>query len=292
MSRLMILSLLMVLLLSIEGCGTSVQPGQRGLRWSPLTQGLSNQPLKDGFYWRAPWNDVFVYDIRWQSFTERVDALSADDLPVTIHSAITLRPIDKEVYFLAQEIGPRWYQEVVRPQFLASVRNVLADYPMVTIPERSIEIGNKIEAVLVDALRGRHLEISNVALSEIELSKQVLQAVERKQAKEQEKEQKEFEVLIANRDAEIARITAKGQGDAIRIRADGEAEGLRIRADGQAKAQEAIGKTLTPDLLRFKLYDSPNSKIVLLPDNLNTPVIINPGPDQHKPLALGDPERR
>ena len=292
MSGRMLLPALIVMVLMLQACGTSVQPGQRGLRWYPLTQGLANQPLKDGFYWRAPWNDVYVYDIRWQSFTERVDALSADDLPVTIHSAITLRPIDKEVYFLAQELGPRWYQEVVRPQFLASVRNVLADYPMVTIPERSIEIGNKIEAVLVDALKGRHLEISNVALSEIELSKQVLQAVERKQAKEQEKEQKEFEVLIANRDAEIARITAKGQGDAIRIRADGEAEGLRIRANGQAKAQETIAKTLTPEYLRFKLYDSPNSKMVLLPDHLQTPILINPGPDQQKPLAHGEFEPR
>ncbi|HEX5545033.1 MAG TPA: hypothetical protein VFX10_06000, partial [Nitrospira sp.] len=53
-----------------------------------------------------------------------------------------------------------------------------------------------------------------------------------------------------------------------------------IRAAGQAKAQETITKTLTPDYLRFKLYDSSNSKFVLLPDKLNVPVIINPGTDQ------------
>lgn len=280
MSRVTTILLLLLVGFMLEACGTTVHPGQRGLRWYPLGEGLTTEPLKSGFYWRAPWNDVFVYDVRWQSFTEKVDALSADDLPVMLHSAITMRPVDRELYFLAQELGPRWYQEVVKPLFLSSVRSVISNYPMVTIPENSIEIGSKIEAVMVESLKGRHLEISTVALAEIELSKQVLQAVERKQAKEQEKEQKEFEVLIASRDAEIARISAKGQGDSIRIRSEGEAEGLKIRALGQAKAQETITKTLTAEYLRYKLYDSPNAKMVLLPDNLRVPILINPDQDR------------
>ncbi|MCC2642815.1 MAG: domain/Band 7 family protein [Nitrospira sp.] len=83
-------------------------------------------------------------------------------------------------------------------------------------------------------------------------------------------------MLIASRDAEIARISAKGQGDSIRIRSEGEAEGVKIRALGQARAQETITKTLTPEYLRYKLYDSPNAKMVLLPDNLHVPILINP----------------
>jgi regulator of protease activity HflC (stomatin/prohibitin superfamily) len=118
-----------------------------------------------------------------------------------------------------------------------------------------------------------------------------LEAVERKQAKEQEKEQKEFELVIADRDAEIMRRRAKGEGDSIRIRSEGEAEGLRIRATGQAKAQETISKTLTPDYLRFKLYDSQNSKFVLLPDKLNVPILINPGTDKPAQMTQ-DPTMR
>ena len=98
---------------------------------------------------------------------------------------------------------------------------------MVTLPERSSEIGNKIEAVMVESLKGRHLNIYSVALSEIEFSQMVLKAIEQKQAKEQEKEQKEFELVIAQRNAEIARIQAKGEGMPCRIRAEGESESLR-----------------------------------------------------------------
>ncbi len=272
--------LVIPILLLVSGCGRTVDPGKRGLRWSPLSGGLEKESLKDGFYWRAPWNDVFTYDVRYQSFTEKIDALTADDLSVSLHAAITMSPIAEEVYFLAQEVGSNWYQQLVRPQFLSAVRGVVAQYTMVTLPERSSEIGNKIEAVMVESLKGRHLNVYSVALSEIEFSKMVLQAIEQKQAKEQEKEQKEFEMVIAQRNAEIARIQAKGEGDALQIRAEGEGESLRIRAKGQSQAQEIITKTLTPDYLKYKLYESPNSKMIIVPDKSNVPIIVSPGSDQ------------
>ncbi len=271
------LLLLIPILMILQGCGTTVDPGNRGLRWRPLTSGLIKEPLKEGFYWRAPWNDVFVYDTRWKSFKEKVDALTADDLPVTVYAAITMRPIPDEIYFLAQEVGPDWYKQLVQPQLLSAVRGVVANYTMVTLPERSSEIGNKIEAVVVEALKGRHLDVYNVALSEMEFSQMVLRAIEQKQAKEQEKEQKDFEVVIAQRDAEIARIQAKGEGDSLKIRAEGEADSLRIRATGQSQAQEIITKTLTPQYLQFKLYESPNAKTIIVPEKLNVPMILSPG---------------
>ena len=102
---------------------------------------------------------MFEYDVRYQSFTEKIDALTADDLSVTLRVALTMSPSPEEIYFLAQEVGHNWYQQLVRPQFLSAVRGVVAQYAMVTLPERSSEIGNKIEAVMVESLKGRHLNI-------------------------------------------------------------------------------------------------------------------------------------
>ena len=285
MRRAITWSVLFGLLLSLAACGTTVHPGQRGLRWHPLTEGLAKEPLKSGFFWRAPWNDIFVYDVKSQSYTENIDALSADDLQVLIKAAIIVRPIPDEVYFLANELGSDFYPRVVKPEFMAAVRSVVSGYSMVTVPEKSTEIASKVQAVVVEKLSGRHLEIQSVALADVDFPQMVLSAIEQKQAKEQQKEQKEFELTIAAKDADIARTRAKGEGDAIRIRAEGEAEGLKIRAVGQAKAQETIGKTLTPDYLRFKLYDSPNAKLVLLPDNLKLPMVINPGTVESLPLS-------
>ncbi len=282
MSRWMAIGLILAALSGLHGCGTTVSPGQRGLRWYPLSEGLQTETLKSGFYWRAPWNDVYVYDVRLQSYTEMVDALSSDDLLVKLKAAIIMRPIAEEVYFLAQEIGPDFYPRVVRPELLAAVRSVVSNYPMVSVPEMSAEIASKVQAVVVDKLKGRHLEVHSVALADIELARIVLEAVEKKQAKEQEKEQKEFELTIAAKNAEIMRRLALGEGDSIRIRADGEAQGNIIRAKGQATAQETIAKTLTPAYLRYKLYDNPNAKMVLLPDDLRMPLVLNVDPEQGK----------
>jgi len=276
MRKMTLASLIIGSLLSLEACGTTVIPGERGLRWYPLTEGLTSETLKSGFYWRAPWNDIFRYDVRWQSYTENIDALSADDLQVLVKAAVIVRPIPEEVYFLAQEVGTDFYPRVIKPEFMAAVRSVVSGYPMVTVPERSAEIASKVQAVVVEKLKGRHLEIQSIALADIDFPQVVLSAIEQKQAKEQEKEQKEFELVIASKNADIARTRAKGEGDAIRIRSEGEAEGVKIRAAGQAKAQETISKTLTPDYLRYKLYDSQNSKLVLLPENLNIPILVNP----------------
>ena len=276
MRRIILTCLISGSLLSFAACGTTVTPGERGLRWYPLTEGLTSETLKSGFYWRAPWNDIFRYDIRWQSYTENIDALSADDLQVLIKAAVIARPLPEEIYFLAQEVGMDFYPRVVKPEFMAAVRSVVSGYPMVTVPERSAEIASKVQAVVVEKLKGRHLEIQSIALADIDFPQVVLSAIEQKQAKEQEKEQKEFELVIASKNADIARTRAQGEGDAIRIRSEGEAEGVKIRAAGQAKAQETISKTLTPDYLRYKLYDSQNSKLVLLPENLNVPILVNP----------------
>ncbi len=287
-----LLTVAITLLVTSACAGTTVQPGQRGLMWHPFTEGLSTEPLAAGFYWRAPWNDIYLYDVRWQSYTENVDALSADDLQVLVKAAIILRPVPEEVYFLAHELGTDFYPRVVKPELLAAVRSVVSGYAMVTVPERSSEIASKIQAVVVEKLKGRHLEIQSIALADVDFPQIVLNAIEQKQAKEQEKEQKEFELTIAAKNAEIMRTIAKGEGDSIRIRAEGEAEGLRIRAQGQAKAQETIAKTLTQEYLRYKLYDSQNSKLVLLPDKLNIPILVNPGTDQPHQTLSSEPHGR
>jgi len=234
--------------------------------WRPLSDGLAKEPLPDGFYWKAPWNDVYLYDVRWQSYVESVDAWSSDDLQVVVKAAIILRPIPQEVYYLAETVGTDYYTRIVKPEFLAAIRNVVSEYSVLMVPEKSVDIATKVQKVVEQKLENRHLAIQSVAFADVDFPQIVLTAIEQKQAKEQEKDQKEYELLIATKQADITRMQATGEGDAI-----------RIRAEGQARAQETIAKTLTPEYLRYKLYDSQATKMVLLPEDLKTPIFINPG---------------
>ena len=131
------LMILTASLLMTTACST-VLPGERGLMFR--SSGLDKEPLTDGSYWKAPWNDIYYYDVRWHNYAENVDAWSADDVQVTIKAAIVLRPIPKEVYYLAEAVGQNYYLQIVQPEFVAAVRQIVATYPALMVGEKGAEI--------------------------------------------------------------------------------------------------------------------------------------------------------
>ena len=156
---------LVMVLLSLQACGTTIEPGQRGIRWNPLTGSLSTEPLKSGFYWRTPWNQIYLYNVRWRSYTETIDALSLDDLPITLKTVVVARPIPEELHFLAKEIGPDFYLRVAKRELLAAVRSIVNNYPMATVLEHSSEIAGEVEAVVIEKLKSRHVQVASVAMA-------------------------------------------------------------------------------------------------------------------------------
>lgn len=261
------LMILTASLLIVTAC-TTVLPGERGLMLR--SSGLDKESLQEGTYWKAPWNDIYFYNVRWQNYGEKVDAWSADDVPVVIKAAIVLRPIPEEVYYLAQTVGQQYYAQVVQPEFVAAVRQVVATYPALVVSEKSAAIAQSVQTVVQEKLKNNHLTIQSVALEDVDLPTIVLGALEQTQAQKQQKEQKEFELLLAGKDAEIA----------------------RVRAESQAKVQDTITRTLTSDYLRYKLYDSQNAKMVLVPDNLKLPLVINPGDQESAQPSAPDLQRK
>jgi regulator of protease activity HflC (stomatin/prohibitin superfamily) len=67
---------------------------------------------------------------------------------------------------------------------------------------------------------------------------------------EQKAEQKRYELVQAQRQAEIAAATAKGKGDAAREEARGVAEALRLKGDAEAAYNARVAASLTPVLIQ------------------------------------------
>jgi len=261
----------------LAGCGSTVRPGERGLKFRTLSGGLRPEPLLEGFHWHMPWNDVLTYSIQWQSFRETVECLTEDDLHIVVESSVVARPRPTELYKLQMELGPDFYGRVVQPEFLGVVRGVIAGYKMVELPEKGPEIEARILKDLKQRIQESPVDLRSVSIDHIEYTVGVLKAIEVKLTKEQEKIQKGFEREIAKQDAEIEQIRAQGEADALEITARGESEAQIIRAGGQARAQKIIDETLTKKFLQFKAFDSPNTKFIYVPlgqDGL--PIVITP----------------
>lgn len=258
------------------GCGTTVRPGQAGLRYSGWGSGLHKDPKNEGFYFEWPWDDVVVYDITWASRTEDIDVLTADGLHVPARVTVTFRPRRSELYRLATELGPSYYRDVIQPPFRTLMRAEFAKYRHNDLPGKSPEIEQAVKAKLIDAVHGKPIEVDRVSIVHIEYDPRVTMAISEKRATAERVEQKASELKIAAQDAEIARISASGKSDAVRIQAQGEAAAIGLRGEAQAKAQGEIAKTLTPSYLHYKAFDSASTKYYFVPvgrDGL--PLIIN-----------------
>lgn len=264
-SKLRVVSLLL-LTSFISGCVTFIDPGDAGLKWRPITSGLSKETLNEGFYFYMPWNDVLVYSLQWRSYTEKIQVLTEDDLHIQVDVSVVVRPIASELYNLQLEIGNNYYQNIIKPEFQTVVRSEMANYIMVEIPEKSAMIEGTILTKLKDRIKGKHLQLDTVTIDHIQFTPRMLTAIEAKLTKEQEKIQKGFELQIEEKDADIARARARGQADS-----------AVIRARGQAEAQQIIDKTLTKRFLQYKAFESPNTKYIYVPTGKDgLPIIISP----------------
>ncbi|WP_445954791.1 prohibitin family protein [Yeosuana sp.] len=201
----------------IIGCSV-IQPGQQAMRWNPYGKGLVTEKVyKDGIVWTWPWNGVVTYNTKWQTYSENVDILTKDELHIRLTVSVTMRPIEPELPKLELEVGQNYYNEVVRPEFISITRNVFSNYDYTLVSPKSPEIEMAIFNELIVKTKGKHLEFDNITVDHIDYPQVVTAAVNRKLAVQQNIEQKDYEIEIAERDAEIQRIRAKGQQDSQKI---------------------------------------------------------------------------
>lgn len=260
----------------VAGCfGSTIRPGQRGVKYSAFG-GLQHDVRGEGFYFRWPWNGFVRYDVTWQSKTEEVEILSADALHVRTRVTVTYRPRADEIYELATQIGPTYYDEIIRPAFLTITRGEFASHAHNALAVEGGEIEARVLARLRKAVKGKPLEIDRVSIDHIDFDKTVTGAIASKVSAQQMIGQKENELEVAKRDADIARTLAAGRADAVRIEAQGEADAMIARGDAQAKAQKAITKTLTTKYLSYKAFDNPATRYYFVPVGKNgLPILID-----------------
>lgn len=249
MKKLISIALSLASLALLIGCGSTIPAGNKGV-YRGFFSGTRDAVYDDGFKWHWPWNNITNYDVRWNANSEKLNILSSDDLHMTIEIALQMRPSPDKVSSLHADIGPGYYRRVVQQPFRAIALEVLSTYTYSDVSKNTVEIQNSILNELRKALEGKYLDFDSVELRHVEYPLEVIQATNQKLATEQLAEQKEYEKAIAEENALIQVINARGQQE----------------------AQEIIERTLTPLYLQFQaievqreLAQSPNAVFYFMP---------------------------
>jgi regulator of protease activity HflC (stomatin/prohibitin superfamily) len=151
---------------------------------------------------------------------------------------------------------------VVAPEFRSTIRDVTAGFNAVDLySSRRQEVSATMLNELRKRLEGRGITIEAVLLRNVQMPRQVSDAVEAKLAADQKAQQMEF----------------------VLRKETSEAQRKRIEAQGIADFQKIVTAGITPSLLTWKgieatekLAESQNSKFVVIGGKNGLPLILNP----------------
>lgn len=244
--------LVVIFIILISKSTATIDSGEAGVLYERFGGGVvtDEPPLGEGFHFVAPWNTVFIYEVRQQSLKESMQVLSSNGLEIELDATVWFQPSYDDLGKLHQERGEAYIQRVLEPAIRSAARSVVGRY----IPEQLY--ASKREAIQREIfdetailLEDQYVQINEVLVRDVSLPTTIKDAIERKLGQEQESLEYEFRLEKAAK----------------------EAERQRIDAEGKAVANRILDNSLTDMVLKEKgiqatveLSRSPNAKVVVI----------------------------
>jgi regulator of protease activity HflC (stomatin/prohibitin superfamily) len=229
----------------------TLEATERGVIFRPFGDGLEKEQIySPGFHIKAPWNDVYRFDVKEQKSEETMDVLDRNGLSVNIDVTVRFYPIYNKIGYLYEGFRMDYANLLVIPEVRSTVRQVAGRYTAEEI--YSTKRGEVEQAIIEEAgakLSENNIEMKALLIRSINLPKDIKQAIELKLTQEQEALAYQFKLE----------------------KEKSEAERKRIQAEGEARANKIINSSLTPQLLKMRgieatleLSKSENSKVVIV----------------------------
>jgi regulator of protease activity HflC (stomatin/prohibitin superfamily) len=243
---------IVILIIFIAKSTITIDSGEAGVLYRTFGGGVvtDQPPLSEGFHFVAPWNKVFVYEVRQQSIDEEMRVLSSNGLEIRLDASVWFQPEYSALGKLHQEKGEAYIQRLLQPAIRSATRAVVGRYnPEQLYASKREAIQKEIFDETNLLLEDQYVQVNEVLVRDVSLPSTIKEAIERKLRQEQESLEYEF------------RLT----------KAEQEAERQRIDAEGKAKANRILSESLTDKVLQEKgiqatveLAKSPNSKVVVI----------------------------
>ena len=286
----------------------TVPSGQVGVLWYRLSgfdfycwclagRGTVLDPRElreEGLHVIAPWNKLFLYNLRLQTATRTYNAISKDGVNVAVQINVRHQLAHRSVAVLHKFIGPDYFVSAVSPEIGSQTRQVISEYTAAEVYTSRETIQEKIrnnarrsfcanlnalvqpEAMeqpdpkhYTDFLQGSIQVLDTLVLS-IELPRAIIDAINRQVEQYYQIQQSKYRV---EREAQEFRRK-------------------QIEANGIAAFQQTVTKGISDLYLRWRgieatleLARSPNAKIVVIGTGKDGLPIILGNVDTPAPIA-------
>ncbi|WP_047415149.1 prohibitin family protein [Cellulophaga sp. Hel_I_12] len=240
------------LVILISKSAVTIDSGKAGVLYKTFGGGVvtDQPPLGEGFHVVAPWNKVYIYEVRQQEVLEKMNVLSSNGLDIKLEASAWFEPVRSKLGLLHQEKGEEYIQRVLLPTIRSAARSVVGRYtPEQLYSSKRDAIQQEIFDETQKIVKDEYIQLNEILVRDVTLPPTIKDAIERKLKQEQESLEYEFRLVTAKKEAEKVTIEAQGKADANRI--------LSASLNDQILKDKGIDATL-------KLSESPNSKVVII----------------------------
>ncbi|MDP5082531.1 MAG: prohibitin family protein, partial [Winogradskyella sp.] len=230
----------------------TIDSGEAGVLFETFGEGvvIDEPPMGEGFHIVAPWNKVYVYEVRQQELFEKMKVLSSNGLEIQIDASAWYEPVYNNLGNLHQSLGQNYLQRVIQPAIRSAARSVVGRYtPEQLYSSKRDAIQDEIFLETKKILEKQFVQLNEVLVRDVTLPNTIKVAIERKLKQEQESLEYEFRLGTAAKEAEKVIIDAKGKAESNRI--------LSASLTDKILQDKGIEATV-------KLAESPNSKIIVI----------------------------
>ncbi|MCG2430251.1 prohibitin family protein [Aequorivita xiaoshiensis] len=243
---------IVLFIILISKSSVTISSGHAGVLYQTFGNGVvtDKPPLGEGFHIIAPWNKVFIYEVRQQELSEKMQVLSSNGLEIKLDASAWYQPESNDIAKLHQEKGENYLQRVIQPAIRSAARSVVGRYtPEQLYSSKRDAIQEEIFEETKKILDKQYIQLNEVLVRDVTLPPAIKDAIERKLRQEQESLEYEFRLEKATKEAEKVRIEAQGKADANAI--------LSASLTDKVLQDKGIDATL-------KLSQSPNAKVVIV----------------------------
>lgn len=229
----------------------TIDPGQKGVLFKKFSGGLEKDHIYDqGFHVIAPWNTMYIYDVRTNEAFEPMEVLSKNGLSINIELSYRYNPEPAKIGYLHDNIGKDYVSRIIKPEIRSATREVIGQYfPEELYSTKREAIQQEIFDKTAQKVGTKDIVLDAVLIRSVTLPENLKNAIEKKLEEEQLSLQYQYKIDRERQEAERRVIEAQAKADANRI--------LNASLTDKILRDKGIEATL-------ELANSSNSKVVVV----------------------------
>ncbi|HEX8185201.1 MAG TPA: prohibitin family protein [Blastocatellia bacterium] len=160
----------------------TIRSGEAGVLWKRFGGGTALDTVyTEGTALIAPWDRLYIYNVRLQNVDHKTRIRSMDGLEVELDISIRYRLVERAIAHLHKDIGPEYVNAIIIPELESAAREVVAHFRADELySTRSQEFQKDISAIGARHVYDNYFLIDDILIRSVNLSPEAQAAVHQK----------------------------------------------------------------------------------------------------------------